>query len=127
MSFETGTHPLSPDNVFVAAIGPDGKGYLYPVKGSEPRPISGLEPEEVTAAWGGDGRSLYAYRERDLPCKVFRVDLPTGRRELWKEIRPPDAAGVSGIHRVKLTRDTRSYVYDFLRILSDLYLVEGLK
>jgi Tol biopolymer transport system component len=127
--FRFGTHSLSPDGALVAATGPDGKGYLYAVEGGEPRPIPGLEPGEVTAGWGADGRSLYVYRDPGgLPsCKVFRVDLATGRRELWKEITPPDPAGVAGIGHVHLTPDTKSYVYEVVRVLSDLYLVEGLK
>jgi dipeptidyl aminopeptidase/acylaminoacyl peptidase len=124
--FRFATHSLSPDGALVAATGPDGKGYLYPVEGGEPNPMSGVEPGEVTAAWGADGRSLYVYRESELPCKVFRVDLATGRRELWKEIMPPDPAGVAGIYRVKLSADTKSYVYEVARLLGDLYLVDGL-
>ena len=37
---------ISPDSQLVAGIGPDQKGYLYPVAGGEPRVISGLNPGE---------------------------------------------------------------------------------
>ncbi|MBV9087814.1 MAG: hypothetical protein JOY79_10050 [Acidobacteriaceae bacterium] len=38
---------LSPDGQLVAAVGPDGKGYFYPVTGGDPHPIPGLAPEEI--------------------------------------------------------------------------------
>jgi hypothetical protein len=40
---------------------------------------------------------------------------------------PPDAAGVVEIVSVVLTPDVASYAYSYHRILSDLFLVEGLK
>ena len=55
------------------------------------------------------------------------MDLSLGRRELWKEITPPDAAGVVAIPRVLMTPDGKSYVYNYRRKLSELYLAEGLK
>ena len=40
---------------------------------------------------------------------------------------PPDAAGVVEIVWIVLTPDAESYAYSYHRILSDLFLVEGLK
>jgi hypothetical protein len=58
---------------------------------------------------------------------VYRVDVATGRKDLWKEIGPSDPAGVTGLGHVLLTPDGASYAYNYARTLSDLYLVEGLK
>jgi hypothetical protein len=55
------------------------------------------------------------------------VNVVTGKRELWKSMEPADSAGIDTIGRVNLSRDTKSYVYSYVRTLSDLYLVEGLK
>src|SRR5260370_22249590 len=30
-----------------------------------------------------------------LPCKVYRLDLATGRKELWKKLMPAHSAGVT--------------------------------
>jgi hypothetical protein len=35
--------------------------------------------------------------------------------------------GIDTIGRINLSNDTNSYVYSYVRTLSDLYLVEGLK
>jgi hypothetical protein len=58
---------------------------------------------------------------------VDRIDLATGERTTWKTLRPADRAGVLDIGFVQLSGDARSYVYSYRRILSTLYLVEGLR
>jgi len=40
---------------------------------------------------------------------------------------PSDAAGIDTIRGVEIAPDAKSYVYGYIRTLSDLYLVEGLK
>jgi len=71
--------------------------------------------------------SLFAHNLAGLPGLITRVELATGRRTVWKEIVPPDAAGVDQIGGVRITPDLKSYVYSYDRTLSDLYVVEGLK
>ena len=51
----------------------------------------------------------------------------TGEKELWKQISPPDPAGITSVSTVQLTPDLKSYFYTYQRDLSDLYLVEGLR
>ena len=101
---------------------------LYPVEGGgAPVPVPGLTPGDVPSRWSRDGRSLYVYRQDELPARVFRVDVASGRKELWKTLGPSDPAGVTGLGHVILTPDGTSYIYNYRRALSDLYLVEGLK
>ena len=57
---------------------------------------------------------------------VMRVDLAGGRRELFKKIGPPDPAGVS-MYNVVFTPDGKYYAYAYINLLSELYLVEGLR
>jgi len=118
---------LSPGGDLVADIGPDGKIYLYPIAGGNPRLVPGVEPSEVPTGWSEDGRELFVVQRGEIPAKVTRVDIATGKRTLWKSLEPADSAGIDTIGRVLLSRDTRSYVYSYVRTLSDLYLVEGLK
>src|ERR1700733_10440399 len=118
---------LSPDGQFVAAVGPDEKGYLFPVAKGDPRPIPGLLPGEAPVAWSADGRSLYIYRGGELPAKIFRLDISSGSRTLWKQLMPPDPAGVEYVGPILPSPDGSAYAYGYRRLLSDLYLVEGLK
>lgn len=131
-------HPISPEGVnpnvvlspkgdFVASTGPNDRIYLYPIAGGEPVPVSGTQADEVPTGWSSDGRLLYVYRFGEIPAKVFQVDLTTGQRKPWKELEPGDAAGIDTIRGVELSADGKSYVYGYIRTLSDLYVVEGLK
>ena len=118
---------LSPDGSQVAGIGPDGLAYLYPVSGGQPIPIPGFQAGEQPIEWSADGKSLYVYRPGEFPAKVSNLDLATGKRTLWRSLAPADPAGVSQIGPIVMTPDGKSYIYGYHRILSDLYLVEGLK
>ena len=117
---------IAPDSQTVAAIGPDQKGYLFPVAGGEPRVIAGLNPGEQPITFSTDGGSLYIYQPGELPARVDRLDLQTGKRTLWKELMPTDPAGVETIGPILMTPDAKTCVFGYHRMLADLYLVEGL-
>jgi Tol biopolymer transport system component/predicted Ser/Thr protein kinase len=121
------TFSLSPSGQSVAAVGPDGKGYIYPVASGEPRLIKGLDDGEVPVGWTPDSGELYVYRPSDLPARVYRLNLASGQRTLWKQLMPPDPAGVELVGPVLISADGKAYVYGYRRMLSDLYLVDGLK
>ncbi len=118
---------VSPKGDFAATVGPDHKIYRYPVAGGEPLLVSGTEPDEAPTGWSGDGRFLYVFRFGEIPSKVVELELSTGKRKLWKELVPADAAGIDTIRGITITPDAKAYVYGYIRTLSDLYVVEGLK
>ncbi|HUA14874.1 MAG TPA: WD40 repeat domain-containing serine/threonine protein kinase [Verrucomicrobiae bacterium] len=131
-------HPISPEGVYpavilspkgdhVASVGPDNKVCLYPVAGGDPVHVSGTLPGEVPTGWSGDGRSLFLFRFGEVPAKVEQLDIATGQRKLWRELVPADAAGIDTIRGITIAPDAKAYVYGYIRTLSDLYLVEGLK
>jgi hypothetical protein len=118
---------VSPDGQSVVGIGPDQKGYLFPSSGGDPRPVNGMESGNIPINWSRDGRSVYLYRSGEVPARIYRVELATGKKTVWKQIAPLDPTGVSTIGPILMTPDGKTYVYGFHRTLGDLYLVEGLK
>jgi eukaryotic-like serine/threonine-protein kinase len=117
-------HTVSPDGSLLAA--PCGEAWcLYPLAGGTPQPIAATRDRTVIG-WG-DGDSLFLRDPQRLPARLFRLHLPTGRVEPWREIAPADRSGVVGINNVAVTPDGRAYAYSFARLLSDLYVVTGLK
>ncbi|HEY7574157.1 MAG TPA: hypothetical protein VIB08_03285, partial [Thermoanaerobaculia bacterium] len=118
---------VSPDGKFVLAVGPDRKRYFYPLDGGEPTPVNGLATDETPSGYSADGRFLYVCRRQDIPAKVSRLEIATGRREHWKDLAPADGAGIVDISPVIPTPDGNAYVYGYSRTLSDLYLVSGVR
>ena len=125
-----GVRAVAPDNASILGQDSDGRFWLYPTQpGAGPRravPGFTASENEQPIGWTGDGRALYVYQRFRLPAAVFRLDVATGARTLWKEIAPPDRAGVESIWSLDVTPDGRAYAYSFGRTLSDLYLAEGL-
>jgi hypothetical protein len=120
-------YAVSPDGSLVAARDAEGRSALYPVQGGEPQPIRELDRGDHPVAWSEDARTLYSFRHGEVPCTVYRLDLATRRKEVWKVLGPADVTGVQHIGRVQITPDARSYAYGHIRQLSELYLVEGVK
>jgi Tol biopolymer transport system component len=128
---------LTPENTFGILVSPDGKSllaldvdrqrWLYPIAGGQPQKLNlTSDPDERTLGFSADGKSLLM-RTRSAPVHVTRVDLATGHSEPWKDIIPADPAGVQSIPSLKFSADGKSYAYSVGRILSDLYVVDGLK
>jgi Tol biopolymer transport system component len=118
---------VSPDGKYVTGADARGTPTLYSLDGGAPRPIPGLERGDNVIRWSTDGRSLYVAQEQTVPIKVYRLDLSTGRKDLFKELTPADTAGIFWPNSIIVTPDGRGYVYKLQRLLCDLYLVEGLK
>lgn len=132
------SRPITPEGVFRARVSPDGKQVatlfaegridIYPVDGGgEPKHVPGILPGDYIAGWSLDGKILYVSSLAEIPTRVFRVNIDSGKREIWKNLAPPDTSGVTFIEPVRITPDGAAYAYNLHRRLSDLYLVEGLK
>jgi hypothetical protein len=137
--------PVSPEGTFPATralVLPGGRSVLagpsmpwlddpwrlYPVDGGDPRKLPFPAPAEPLT-WSEDGRSLYVtdlgtYR---TARNIYRQDVASGTRQLWRTLAPSDPAGLESIGPVVLTPDGRCYCYTYVRTLGTLYVVEGLK
>ena len=138
LDLETGqSRPITREDTLGFLITPDGKSliavdnqrqrWIYPIAGGEPQKFSpNVQFEEAVRRFLPDNRSVLVIN-RSIPVKVMRVDLATGRRDPWMDIVPADPAGAQSIPDVKFSADGKSYAYSVVRLLSDLYVVEGLK
>jgi eukaryotic-like serine/threonine-protein kinase len=114
---------LSPDGKFLCTVDEEGMIWIFPIAGDKPAPLKGAEKGELPVRWGENGRDLYVARSDYLPVKVYRVDRVTGRRELLRELAPPDPAGVMpDISSVFATPNGTTLVYSYFRLQSDLYV-----
>ena len=118
---------VSPEGTWVIfTTGNEEKFFAYPVDGGEPRAIAGLKQDDLPIVWSADGRSLFVYEVGRVPAQAYLTNLRTGERRLWKTFMPPDPAGV-GVVDPTLTPDGRFYFYDYNRVLTELYVVDGVK
>jgi hypothetical protein len=110
-----------------------GSPILFSIDGGETRPCPGTEAGDLPIRWSADGRRLFFFRyPTELTAEIHELEVATGRRKrLWRlQHQDPAGAtppGVGGGPGVRITPDGKSYAYSYLRNLSDLYLVDGLK
>lgn len=130
-------HPVTPEGVDYCRLSPDGKliaasgmeiggPRLYPIDGGASSAIPGLLPRE-DFAWTSDPNFLYVYQQAKSSIRVFRLNIVTGQRTPFKEIAVPDGPGECEASHILFSSDGRAYAFGYLRMLSDLYLVTGLK
>ena len=78
----------SPDGRFVLIQNSAGEHMLYPLEGGEPRAVKSVAATDRLIRWSPDGHSLFVYGATEVPTRVERVDLASGRRELFRILSP---------------------------------------
>ena len=118
---------LSPDRARMVVT--DGRtSLIQDLAGGEPRPIPGLEPYARTLGWAADGRGLLTRTDGDrLPVTVSRFDFESGKSTPVLSLDLPDPVGFHVIRGVLLTPDARTVVYTYQKVLSELFVVEGVQ
>ena len=116
--------PITPDGKWIATVGPDQMLGTYPVDGGAPRAVPGATAGEIGLQFAPDGKSLYTARVGQS-SPIYRVDLTTGSRTLWRRVAPSDPAGIIIASPSVISADGQSYGYIFIRDLGDLYVVHG--
>jgi eukaryotic-like serine/threonine-protein kinase len=128
--------PMLAEGVHPAAIAPDGQTILgvdgeqkwrwYPVAGGAGRLAPGLSAEDSPigiVGWSADGKELFARSGTDVPARIDRIDVATGRRTLLKEIGPMDRTGLFTLDLFTVSRDGAQYAYRYWKRLSTLFVV----
>jgi eukaryotic-like serine/threonine-protein kinase len=127
--------PVAPEGTTKGSVSPDGLQILYskldgtyliqPVRDGTVQAVPGLTTDDHVIRWSANGHSVYVYRRANVPFRLERLDLASGRRELVREVAPADRAGVVGGTGAALTDDSKSYAYGYQRMTSQLFVVEG--
>jgi Tol biopolymer transport system component len=123
---------MSPGAQNIVAVDRYGEYYVCGIGASTtPRPLAGYQDGDVPLQWSGDGRFLYVREAGNLALRIYRLDVTTGARQLWKALVPPDPAVLIDIGsdpgQVRITPDGKSYAYTYWTFEGELYLAEGLK
>jgi serine/threonine protein kinase len=118
--------PSSPDARFVVGVGPNSAVAIYPIGDGSPRSIPGLEAGFLPVQWSSDGSVLYGYHTGELPSKVYKVAINTGKQTMVEELRPAVPAGVVMVAPIVVNRSGTEFAYSYSEVLSVLYLISGL-
>jgi hypothetical protein len=117
--------PVSPDDRSIIGKGPSGP-VLYSAEGGTPRLIPQLDPKFNPVRWSNDGLALFGYYPGELPSKVYKIEIATGKQTVIGELRPGAPAGVVMVAPVMVSGDGTRFAYSYNQTLSVLYLVTGL-
>jgi len=120
---------LSPDGRNTVVIGPDGKWGVWPLDGSGLKPIPGLDSTYYPTGWSPDGASVYvAMNQRNAGAvKIYSVNVATGKMDFWKSFGGDLKVGIAAIGGLEFSPDDRAYAYVYDQVLSEAYVVKGLK
>ena len=124
----SGVH-LSPDAKSTAVLGPDGKWGVWDLEGSSIRPIPGLDSSFYVTGWTPDGKSVQVAsgRANEKTAKVYNVNVVTGKMDLWKVFGADAVAGISRVGVPRFSSDGSAYAFVYAEVLSQAYVVTGLK
>jgi Tol biopolymer transport system component len=130
--FLAGKAAVRDDRTLLGRVASTGMWRLFPVGGGEAQPVPALRPRDTPLQWSPDGRYVYTLEGtggvRSPAVEIFRVELASGARVLWKTLSPSDPVGAETLSRtVQITPDARAYCYSYMRRLGDLFVVDGLK
>ena len=119
---------LSPDSRSIAVDSADGKIGIWTIGGSVVRPVPDLASPQQPIAWTLDGKSLYVFSRAiaRTQAEVDRVDIATGKRELWK-VFGTQLAGVESVGPPRFSADMSAYAFVYSTTLSEAYVVKGFK
>jgi Tol biopolymer transport system component len=120
---------LSPDGRSVPVLGPDGKWSIWLLDGGAARPIPDLDSKYRVAGWSPDGASVYASSSKQgaRTAPVYRVNVATGKMELWKTLGEGVPTGSAGLGSPRFSNDGTAYAYVYSQVLSHAYVVKGLQ
>jgi len=127
--------PVTPEGIFATLPSPDGKFLagetadykidLFPLDGGPARPIPGVEPGYELAQWSADSKALYVFQPGEVPLKIQRLDIASGKMKAVRELVPADVGGVVSIGPVISNGNASEFAYSYYQVLSVLYVISG--
>lgn len=122
-----GAMVITPDGRALLGMCAEEGPCLQPLDGAAARPVAGLQ-ELYPLWWDASGKTVFA-REwgKGGAAVIHRVNPTTGERVPWRTLAPADSVGVMGINRIVGTPDGAAWAYSYIRRLSEVFLVDGLR
>ena len=117
----------SPDGRSIVIIH-NGKPELLTTGESAPKEIPGVTADDFVIAWSDDPKIVYVTRTDGTTRQIEKLNLDTGRRELWQVWKPKDPTGLAPpTVPPAITPDGGEMVFLQRKQLSTLYRSDNLK
>jgi len=118
--------PISPDGRQFAAFDQQASAWnVCQVEDGKCAPLNGSEGDDNPLRWSADGKYIYV-SVQSPESGLWRIELATGHRQLWKRVVPTDPVGAYEVYPLSITPDGKSFATQYVRSLDQLYLVEGM-
>ena len=114
----------SKDGKFILAQDTDQRWLRYPIDGGQPSVVTALKTSDNVLRWPQENTLLVRGPNSDLPVRVERLDLATGKRMLVQELATSDLAGAMEVTNMAITDDGKWYAYGVEKQSSTLFLIE---
>jgi hypothetical protein len=128
-------HPILPEGIRGGWPSPDGKLVLgrdretpkiHTISGSLVATLPNLGADDLVDRWGADGKSIFVWNLTPIP-RLDRIEISSGKRIPAGTVSPPDSTGIFGYGGFRASKDGRTHVYSASRLLTDLFVVNGLR
>ena len=118
---------VAPDGRRIAGRNAAGEAVVFDRESQKLEVIPRIESQEEFSKWTEDGRALITYSSTPSSARIYRIDVTTGQRTLLQTIDPAEKAGLTTPIRIAYAERTKTYTYSTIRIMGNLYIVEGLE
>lgn len=118
---------VAPDGQRIFAF-ENGIWVVRPVQGGDTKPMRGVEGHENPIAWGADGQHVFVQATTATGLTIYKVDVESGKRELWQTISPKDQVGLQPMAVPSaITPDGRWIAFNYRTHVEQLYRSDNLK
>ena len=98
------------------------------IKSGSTRPLPGIQPEELIIGWTSDSKYLFVQTMTATGANIYKVDVESGRRELWQPLAPKDTVGLQPMNfPAGITPDGHWMVFVHRNYLGQLYRSDTMK
>ena len=102
------SRPVTPENTAAILPSPDGKYLvgtgpleangrkvtLFPIDGGPRIELPATDPPWAVMQWSADSKALYLYKTGQMPIKIYRLDIASGKLTTVRDVMPANRAGV---------------------------------
>jgi hypothetical protein len=119
---------VSSDGNSVLVGDPEGHSGIFTIATNTFKLVPGMLPNESVAAWTSDPQRVFTQVQTPTGLNIYKLDLASGKRELWQAIAPKDQIGLRPmVNEIAITPDGRYMSYAYRTQLSQLYRSDNLK